>query len=154
MHRTDSSAIRNGKRLSYDFYHLECDNWVNVIAMTVNGDVVLIEQYRAGVDGITLEIPGGTVDKTDASSKEAGLRELLEETGYISDELVFLGRNHTYLAMNARKHQEPVFDGTEAITLKEVPLNAVPALIRSEEITHALVIAAFHHLHLYQTRGE
>ena len=94
VNRSRSSIVRDGKRLSHDFFYLHCRNWVNVIPMTSNGEVILIEQFRAGIKAVTLEIPGGTIDETDESSKTACTRELLEETGYAAQEVVFLGRNN------------------------------------------------------------
>jgi 8-oxo-dGTP pyrophosphatase MutT (NUDIX family) len=163
VHKTRASIIRDGKERSHDFFYLNGDNWVNVIPLTAEGNVVLIEQYRAGTDSVTLEIPGGTVDAADPSSKEAGARELFEETGYVSDELIFIGRTHpnpaiqsnvcdTYLAPNARQVEQPIFDGTEEIQLKEAPLDSIPDLIATSAITHALVIVAFYYLNLHRAK--
>jgi ADP-ribose pyrophosphatase len=44
------------------FYILESNDWVNVIPMTENGEVLLIRQFRFGIEEVTLEIPGGIVD--------------------------------------------------------------------------------------------
>jgi ADP-ribose pyrophosphatase len=156
---------RPEKNEVHGFYCINPSNWVNVIPVTDDGQVVLIEQYRPGLEEVTLEIPGGVIDATDASSLIAAERELLEETGYRAKEIVFLGRNHpnpaiqnnycdTYLAKNAKRICDPPFDGTEEIETHMVPLTDVPRLIKGGKITHALVIVAFHFLDLYQTNNK
>jgi ADP-ribose pyrophosphatase len=149
----------------HDFYVLRCQNWVNVIPMTANNEVVLIQQYRHGLDNVTLEIPGGIVDPDDHSSEHAGARELLEETGYQAKELIFLGRTHPnpalqgnfcdiYLGTDAELVQKPQFDLTEDIEVKLVPYEQIPPLIESGAINAALVITAFHYLCLYEKRSD
>ncbi|HEY9785430.1 MAG TPA: NUDIX hydrolase [Candidatus Obscuribacterales bacterium] len=140
---------------AYDFYVLHPSNWVNVIPLTSEGEVIFIEQYRHGIEKVTLEIPGGAIDPDDESSLHAAKRELFEETGYVSEELTFLGRNHpnpamqsnycdTYLATNSRQVCVPTFAGSEDIRLRIVPLSQVPQLVKAGEITHALVLVAFY----------
>ena len=62
------------------FYTIETRDWVNIIAITENQEVVMIKQYRHGSKEVTLEIPGGLVDEDH--SEKAALRELMEETGF------------------------------------------------------------------------
>ena len=99
---------------AHNFYVLHPNNWVNVIAIDQNDQVVLIEQFRHGIGTLTLEIPGGMVDAEDPSAKHAAARELLEETGYAARDLVHIGRNHpnpaiqsnycdTFLALNVER---------------------------------------------------
>src|SRR5687768_14960127 len=71
---------RTGKE--HDFYVIEAVNWVHAIALTKEGKLVMIEQYRHGSNTVELEVPGGMIDPSDTSPLEAGLRELREETGY------------------------------------------------------------------------
>jgi len=114
----------------------------------------MVRQYRHGIREICLEIPGGLPSQGDAAV-DAARRELLEETGYEAEELIFLGsaypqpailnnRSVTYLARSVRKVQEPKLDDTEDIEVVLVPLSQIPDLIRKGEITNAMVILAFY----------
>src|ERR1043166_7281400 len=71
---------RTGK--DHEFYVIDCVNWVNVIALAPDNQLVMVEQYRHGTNTVELEIPGGMLDGGDASPVTAGVRELREETGY------------------------------------------------------------------------
>jgi 8-oxo-dGTP pyrophosphatase MutT (NUDIX family) len=158
--RRDLSA-REGDDESHTFYCIEAPDWINVIALTPEKQVVLIEQYRHGTEEITLEIPGGMADEGE-DPKTAGLRELLEETGYAPrGEVVILGRarpnpaiqdNWVYhlLALDVEKTQDPAFDSTEDVKTRLAPLPEVADLIKDGTISHALVLAAFHHYSLQE----
>jgi ADP-ribose pyrophosphatase len=141
------------------FYTLSCSPWVNVIAINDDKSVLMIEQYRHGIEGVTLEIPGGCIDPTDENPMAGAIRELREETGYVAARWSYLGKNHpnpalqdnlcyTFLAEGISQLETPFFDntGTERINSLYVPLGEVNDIIRSGEITHALVITAFHFL--------
>jgi ADP-ribose pyrophosphatase len=147
----------------HDFYVLDSPDWVNIIPLTPDRRVVMVLQYRHGIDGFTLEIPGGMVDEEDASPLEAGRREMREETGYDGDDVVPIGvihpnpaiqsnRCHTFLARNVELAGPVAFDTTEETEVVLVPLDEVPELIREGAISHALVVVAFHHL-LLRERG-
>ena len=144
----------------HDFYCIEAADWINIIPLTSQDEVVMIEQYRHGSGEVTLEIPGGMVDEGERA-EGAAPRELLEETGYRASEVLLLGRTrpnpaiqnnwlYSFLARNVRFEQEPVFDGTEMTRVRLVPLADVPSLIAQGAITHALVVAAFHWLSIYR----
>lgn len=144
------------KDMHHDFIVLDTNDWVNIIPLTQKNDVVLIRQYRAGTENITLEIPGGVVEKTE-TPHEAGLRELTEETGYVASDWVDLGyvhpnpaiqnnRCHFILALNCEKKMETNFDSTEEIETEIVPLIKIPELIISNQLTHSLVDCAFQRL--------
>src|SRR5512146_2977972 len=70
---------------------VDAPDWVNVVAVTGEGRVLLIRQYRAGIRELTIEVPGGTVDPGETPI-EAARRELLEETGYTSEDWTAIGR--------------------------------------------------------------
>ncbi|HEY0429274.1 MAG TPA: NUDIX hydrolase [Pyrinomonadaceae bacterium] len=140
----------------HSFFVVENPDWVNVIALTKNREVVLIEQFRYGTEEIILEIPGGIVDAGEAH-RTAARRELLEETGFSSDEFIFLGKSHPnpaiqnntiyhYLALGCQKTDETNFDEYESAVTKLVSLEQIPHLIESEQITHSLVLAGFYKL--------
>jgi ADP-ribose diphosphatase len=153
LRRDRSRCPRTGN--DHDFFVLEAGDWVNIVPVTADDQVVLIRQYRHGVAEFTLEIPGGMVDPEDRSPLAAARREMIEETGYDSDDVTPLGvlhpnpaiqgnRVHTFLARNAVRRGEPTFDTTEDAEVVLVPLRELPSLVREGRISHALVVAAFY----------
>ncbi len=140
---------------AHDFFVLEGADWVNVVALTGDGGMLFVRQYRHGTGSETLEIPGGCVDPGDASPLVAARRELREETGYVSDDWSPLGDVHpnpailsnrcfTFLARGAVRAGEPAPDGNEDLRVDVIPRAEVDGLVRSGRITHALVLAALH----------
>lgn len=147
---------RDGGRRPRPFYVFDSPDWVNIIPLTGKRKVVLISQYRAGIDDLSLEIPGGMVGTGEAPAAAAA-RELTEETGYVAGDLVPLGsvepnpailnnRCYFFLARNCEQTSETKFDPDEDIELVPTPLENIPRMISEGKIRHALVVAAFHHL--------
>lgn len=137
----------------HDFVVLESADWVNIIPLTGDGQVVLIRQYRHAVGEPTLEIPGGLVDEGE-TPQEAALRELGEETGYAAASCRPLGAVwpnpavqtntcHCFLAEGAFPAGPQRPDPGERIEVQLHPLAAVPLMIQEGKIRHSLVICAF-----------
>ncbi len=143
----------------HEFVRLRSPDWINVIPLTDDEQVVMVRQFRHGTRAVTLEIPGGMVDPGETPIV-AARRETREETGYEADGWSLLGvvdpnpalfdnRCHTYLARGAKRVTAIANEGAEETHVVLVPLAEIPDRIRSGEITHALVIAAFHWLDLH-----
>ena len=144
------------------FYVIENCDWVNVVPVTKDFDIVLIEQYRHGIEEITLEIPGGMIDG-DESPESAARRELLEETGFSAKEFAFLGKSrpnpainnnwiYHFAALDAEKTMEVEFDEHESVVTKLFPMMAIPGMMKSGEISHSLVIAALQYFSFYMMK--
>ncbi len=149
------TSPRTGRDL--DFYVLESRDWVNVVARTRRGALVMIRQFRHGSGAVELEIPGGAIDPADPDPVAAGIRELREETGYegsrgrvigsVRPNPAFLDNNcYTVLVEDCALARRPSPDQGEDIATRLMDLRQVRSAIAQGAISHALVIAAFHHL--------
>jgi 8-oxo-dGTP pyrophosphatase MutT (NUDIX family) len=144
-------CLRTGAQL--DFITLSSWNWVNVIARTEAGKILLIRQFRPGTMQQEIEIPGGCIDPADPSPEAAGARELLEETGYAGDPPEIIGKVspnpaiqgnfcYTVLIDNAKQISAPQLEDTESIETAEVTEETLREMIFSGKIRHGLVLNA------------
>ncbi len=134
------------------FSIIEAPDWINVIALTEEDEIVLVEQYRYGIEEPTLELPGGMVDFGE-HPKETSIRELKEETGFAGTEVINLGKvssnpaiftnyTHTYLIKNCKRVSDQNLDGNERINVQVIPLDEFLDLVANGEVHHSLVVAA------------
>jgi 8-oxo-dGTP pyrophosphatase MutT (NUDIX family) len=135
---------------------IEFPHWVMTAALTPEGEIVMVRQYRHGSEEICLELPGGLVDAEDVSPEEAARRELLEETGYLAEEMIKLGECHPqpailsnqcyfYLAENVEKVGQSNLDAGEDIDIVLVPSHEAAAMLERGEITNGMVQLALLH---------
>jgi len=144
-----------------DFFVIDSPDWINVIAVTPNDEIVIIEQFRHGAEEMHLEIPGGLIDDGE-EPLEAAMRELAEETGYTSSNWHLLGssrpnpaiQNNTiyhFLAIDCVKNADVKFDTNESIVTTLVASEMAERMIAEGRMNHSLVLAAFH-LYSYRKR--
>lgn len=149
VHEMQVRDPRNGSL--HPRVHIQAPDWVNVVPITSDGDVVLVRQFRCGIWSNTLELPGGMIDGEE-SPQEAAARELEEETGYRAERWVPLGLCHPnpaiqnnrlfgFVAQGCRKVHEGRPDQGEDLIVERVSRPELEEKIRRGEITHALVLA-------------
>lgn len=137
--------------LTHDFYVIHLADAVHAIAITPEGEVLCVRQFRAASGRDSLEVPGGLIDAGE-DPLAAGARELLEETGYAGDPPELIGtlwsnpsivtsRTTTIVIRNVRKVADPKLDHTEELSVERVPAADIPGMIRDGRIDHALVVA-------------
>ena len=135
-----------------DFVIVNAPDWVNVIAHTTDDRLVLVNQFRYGINDFSWELPGGVIERGE-DPIIAGVRELLEETGYSGDQVRILAsihpnpafiQNHCHLVLveNCRMTHPPAWDPDEEIEVATVPTAEVYERARAGGITHSLVISA------------
>jgi 8-oxo-dGTP pyrophosphatase MutT (NUDIX family) len=135
-----------------EFVVINAPDWVNVVALTTDRHIVLVRQFRYGIDEFSLEIPGGVIDAGE-DPVVAGLRELREETGYSGAPAKLLGnvrpnpamqsnRCHFVFVEQAVKSHELEWDQDEEIQVLTLPADDVLAMAHAGGIVHSLVLNA------------
>ena len=133
---------------------IQFTDWVLILALTADEEVLMVRQYRHGIERVCLELPGGLVDAADDSAAMSAQRELLEETGYKANEIMLMGecfpqpailsnKCFFYLAENVTRVQMQNLDAGEDIEIINAPLKSIPAKIENKEIDHGMVLLAF-----------
>lgn len=138
------------------YYVLEYPDWVNAMALTEDGKVLLIRQYRHAIGRVLEEIPGGVMDPEDAGPEVAIRRELLEETGYAFSEIYGLGEVsanpstttnlvHMFLAVGGKKVQEQDLDDNEEIEVLTVSIEELREMLKKREFLQALHVTCLYY---------
>jgi ADP-ribose pyrophosphatase len=150
----------NVEKISFEFedlsptlpyFRLQCPDWINVLALTLDGRAILIEQPRVGSMTTVLETVGGVIEASEKDPTMAAVRELEEETGFTSRRVLSLGNMnpnpaimtnncHFFLALDCvpvedRKHFP---DSDERITVKLFDVKELELLVRTRQLNHAL----------------
>lgn len=143
--------LSNGEKILREIINKK--NSVAIVAVTEDGEIFLTKQPRPG-PGIedSVEIPAGIIE--NESPKEAAKRELLEETGCISDELIYLaeffgdvgcctGKTYLYLALNCKKVKDLELDEDEFLISFKMKKEAVYKMLDNNEFKDAHSIIGF-----------
>lgn len=132
---------------------LESKDAVNVVAVVDAAQIIFVRQFRFGTQTFTLEIPGGLIDAGE-DPKDAGIRELREETGYTSEALIPLGKiasNPVYMNAFVYHYQttcwslqksETNLDDGEDIEIVLLPIDQVKQMLYSGKFEHPHTISA------------
>jgi 8-oxo-dGTP pyrophosphatase MutT (NUDIX family) len=150
--RADDCTTNEGVVVA-PFYVLEYPDWVQIVAVDMNDEIVLVQQYRHGLGVVSLELPAGAFEPTDAGPLEAAARELAEETGCVAASLRLIAslspnpashnnRVHVVLAQGVERRQTPEFDPTERLRIVRSPMNEVVRLCLASEIVQAIHVAS------------
>lgn len=152
--RVDTCKLQGGA-IKDDYYVLEYPNWVNAVALTETGKIILVRQYRYAADIISLEIPGGVIDD-DELPEVAIVRELQEETGYTFKNCELIAtlypnpatsnnKTFTYLLTGGVKTHAQHLDEHEILNVEEYTLKEVKQLLADHKIDQALHVAALYY---------
>ena len=143
------------ERIMPAYYVMEFVDWVNVVALTDDGKIVLVNQYRHAAKRRFYEFPGGTLDPDNKTEtpEQAATRELVEETGYAASRLSYLGlhypnpglqdnRMHVYLGTGCCKVSEPKLDTYEDLEVEVVDVQDFLQCIEQGRPMHSLMMAS------------
>jgi ADP-ribose pyrophosphatase len=150
--RADTCERPDGAIVS-PYYVYNFPDWVTAIAVTKDGRIILERQYRHAIGETGLEIPGGCVDKSDASLEAAIERELLEETGYRFDKIEYLGKTssntstnsnlmYAFLATGGEKISGQDLDEGEDIEILLVTVDELVALVKAGKFLQSMHMVA------------
>ncbi|MBC2600885.1 NUDIX hydrolase [Puniceicoccus vermicola] len=148
---TQKSRREDDGRVS-DWYVVDTNDFVNVVAITLDDELVMVRQFRHGSEEFSLELPGGMVDDGE-NPLDAGVRELREETGFAGgtakifadchpNPAIMNNRCHYVLVPQAKLVDEVDWDEHEEMEVILLPMKDVREACRRGEITHSLTLAA------------
>lgn len=160
--RADTCERPDGKIIE-PYYVYEFPDWVCAIALTKENKVVMVRQYRHALGQTLLELPGGCIDKADASFEKAIARELLEETGYEFESFEFLCNTsanpstnnntmHIFLARGGVLVKEQQLDEAEDIEVHLFSIAEVKQLIRKNKLLQSMHVTGL--LYALEKLGE
>lgn len=131
---------------------IEHNGAVAMVAITDDGNIVMVEQFRYACGRPVLEVPAGKIDKGETDVVAAAARELREETGYTAADCVLLGKINTSVAyseemisiyaMTGLTAGEQELDEDEALNVIEMPFKEAYDMAASGKLVDVKTIAA------------
>lgn len=142
--RRDAVELPNGQSID-DFYAITINDAAAIVALDDEGNVILKNEYRYCYDCNLIEVPAGTFEENETDGLAVAKRELLEETGYVSDNWTYLGATvessakltnymHIYFANHCRKVSGQHLDDTEELDVIVIPLSEAVEMVMKNEI--------------------
>lgn len=140
--RRDRYRLPDGSESDWDV--VEIGDTVTVVALTPDDSIVLFDQFRVGPRRVLGELPGGLIDAGE-DAVEAGVRELLEETGYRAGAVFDAGaewaaangrrRRHVIIAAGCVRVAEPTWGEHESGRVRTIPASALLEHLTTGEIS-------------------
>ena len=160
--RKDKVRMPKGVELD-DFYILEYPDWINVIAITEEGDFVLERQYRHGTQTVEYEICAGVIEEGEEPIVAAH-RELYEETGFGGGEwslycvtapnpAAMTNRNYTFLAKGVKQISSQHLERTEDIDVIVVSREEVKQILKDGKMMQGIMQAPLWRM-FYEEEGR
>ncbi|MBR3090784.1 MAG: NUDIX hydrolase [Bacteroidetes bacterium] len=161
------TRINPNTNIAHKFTSLDAPTWVNIVATTNDNKILLVEQYRHGIDEISLELPAGIVEPNE-DPLDAAKRECIEETGYVGqNDIILLGKVrpnpaflnnycYHYLWERCDLNYDQKLDENEDIRVVLYPIEEIINLIQTEKLQHTLTLSALmlyflnKNLHIWQ----
>jgi ADP-ribose pyrophosphatase len=150
--RQDEIELPSGKIIDDFFVNIKPEVAI-ILPITDKREVVFVRQYRHAVGDFFIELPAGNFDPAKESAESAAIRELQEETGYITQQIIKIAtlhdkpskdtnQIHLFLAENLSQTGNQNFDITEDIEVILIPLKSVLDKVTQGEISVAGTVAA------------
>lgn len=153
----DWVKLPNGQEID-DFYTVTIPDAAGIVALTPDMEVLLKSEYRYACGETLIETPAGTFEPSETDALAVAKRELLEETGYVSDQWTYLGatvessskltnRMHLFLALDCHQASDQKLDATEVMEVLKMPMQQAVDMVMRNEIccnstAHGLLRAA------------
>ena len=142
--RRDSVDLPNGQHID-DFYAITINDAAAIVAVDEDGNIILKREYRYCYGRDLIEVPAGTFEQGETDGLAVAKRELLEETGYVSDDWQYIGATvessakltnymHIYFANHCRKISGQHLDATEELEVLVMPLKQAVEMVMNNEI--------------------
>lgn len=151
--RSDKCELPDG-RIMPRYFVMDFPDWVNILPITTDKQVILVKQYRHASGHVHLEVPGGSMDpRLNENPLDGARREMLEETGYDSKRIekvcshfpnpaLQTNRMHTYIAYDCEKVQEQNLDPYEDLSLYFCSIEKLEEHLLNGDINHSIMMAS------------